>query len=45
MLFIAATMSVLAAQRFGEEFGVQDSFRTCPIPPSLQILSLNPILP
>jgi hypothetical protein len=32
MLFIAATMSVLAAQRFGEEFGVWDRVGTCPIP-------------
>ena len=30
--FIAATISVLAAQRFGEGFGVQDSVGTCPIP-------------
>ena len=29
---IAATMSVLAAQRFGEEFGVWDRVGTCPIP-------------
>jgi len=29
---IAATMSVLAAQRFGEEFAVQDGVGTCPIP-------------
>jgi hypothetical protein len=32
MLFIAATMSVLAAQRFGEEFGVWDRVGICPIP-------------
>jgi hypothetical protein len=32
MLFTAATMSVLAAHRFGEEFGVQDSVESCPIP-------------
>jgi hypothetical protein len=32
MLFIAATMSVLAAQRFGEEFGVWDRVGTCSIP-------------
>src|SRR6185503_11352857 len=46
MLFIAATMSVLAAQRFGEEFGVQDSFRTCPIPtlaPNLEPQPDSPI--
>jgi len=29
---IAATINVLAAQRFGEEFGVSDSVETCPIP-------------
>jgi len=29
---IAATMSVLAAQRFGEEFGRSDGVGTCPIP-------------
>ena len=29
---IAATMSVLAAQRFGEEFGHSDGVGTCPIP-------------
>ena len=28
---IAATMSVLAAQRFGDEIGVQDGVGTCPI--------------
>jgi hypothetical protein len=37
MLFIAATMSVLAAQRFGEEFGVWDRVGTCPIPTSAYI--------
>jgi hypothetical protein len=34
LLEIAASINVLAAQRFGEEFGVQDSVETCPIPTS-----------
>jgi len=44
MLFIAATMSVLAAQRFGEEFGVWDRVGTCPIP-TLASSSLDQRLP
>jgi len=32
VIVIAATINVLAAQRFGEEFGVQDGIGTCPIP-------------